>query len=150
MKVFIASDHGGYELKNSLVKNLIENGYDTTDLGPENFDPEDDFPDITQTLCASVTGSLGSCGILLCRNGVGVSIAANKFKKIRCALSFNVKHAQSAKTDDNANVLALPTDYITKSDALNIVLAFLTTPFSNDERFIRRILKVEAFENGTH
>lgn len=150
MKVFIASDHGGYELKNTLVKNLVEKGYDTTDLGPENFDPEDDFPDITRTLCASVADSVGSLGVLLCRNGVGVSIAANKFKKIRCALSFNAKHAQSAKTDDNANVLALPADYLTKSDALNIVLAFLTTPFSNDGRFIRRIVKVEALENGTH
>ncbi len=86
--------------------------------------------------------------IVICKNGVGVSVLANKMEGVRCALSFNPEHAKSARQDDDANFLALPADYITKEAALQTALAFLETPFSNEERHTRRLKKLEEIALG--
>ena len=82
----------------------------------------------------------------MCKNGVGVSMLANKFKGVRAALCFNKNQAKSAKTDDNANVIALPTDFLTEKEITEIVQVFITTPFSNLERHARRLEKISSIE----
>lgn len=140
--VYIASDHGGFELKNFLGDELKARGYKVEDLGPTTYNPSDDYPDYAKKVAGAVSSAQDSVtGISICRNGVGVSVVANKFKGIRCALSWNPEHAKSARNDDNANVLALPADYISKEVALETALAFLETPFSNEERHVRRLHK---------
>jgi ribose 5-phosphate isomerase B len=140
--IYIASDHGGFELKNYLVGELIARGYTVNNLGPETYNPEDDYPDYVKKVTEAVSKSeKNGSGILICRNGVGVSVLANKFAAIRCALSWSPEHARSARNDDDANVLALPADYITKETALQTSLAFLETPFSAEERYVRRLNK---------
>ncbi len=140
--VYVASDHGGFELKNYLTKELTAKGFNVEDLGFKTYDPEDDYPDLTLKLSLATHESTIPT-IVICRNGVGVSILANRIKGVRCALSFNPDHAKSARRDDDANFLALPADYITKETALETALAFLETPFSNEERHIRRIGKID-------
>ncbi|MBU1132999.1 MAG: RpiB/LacA/LacB family sugar-phosphate isomerase [Patescibacteria group bacterium] len=136
--IYITSDHGGFELKKYIVENIPE----LTDLGPSEFDPEDDYPDFVPPLVDKVLEDKENMGIVICRNGVGVSMAANKFKGIRAALSFNIKHAESSRKDDNSNVLALPSDYISHEEAIEIVKTWLNAPFSNKERHVRRVAKV--------
>jgi len=107
-KVLIASDHAGFELKKFLVQALTTAGYQTYDLGPFNYNEDDDYPLFVKTTVAKFfTDPTNTTGILICRNGVGVCAIANKYKGVRCALSWNPVHAESAKNDDNANFLAL-------------------------------------------
>ena len=140
--IYIASDHAGFELKNFLVDELKTRGYSIYDLGPKIYDPNDDYPNYAKKVVKAISKPQDiTVGIVVCRNGVGVSVVANKFKGVRCALSWSPEHAKSARNDDNANVLALPADYITKETALQVSLTFLETPFSNEERHIRRLTK---------
>jgi ribose 5-phosphate isomerase B len=148
MTVYIVSDHGGFELKNFLVDELMKRSYNVEDLGPKTYNPDDDYPDYAIKVAEAVPGTQhDDLGIIICRNGVGVSIVANKFKGVRCSLSWTSKHAKSARNDDDANVLALPADYIDKETALQISLAFLETPFSNEERHVRRLNKYDHTGN---
>jgi len=140
--VYIASDHGGFELKNYLMEKLVAKGFKVEDLGFKTYDPKDDYPDLLVGLSLATRESINPT-IVICRNGVGVSVLANKIDGVRCALSFNPEHARSARQDDDANFLALPADYITKEVALETALAFLETPFSNEERHVRRLEKLE-------
>jgi len=169
--VYIASDHGGFELKNYLMEKLVAKGFKVEDLGFKTYDPKDDYPDLMVGLslaCNPRRRELSSTEadnipqppildqeyqkqgpkstiptIIICKNGVGVSVLANKIDGVRCALSFNPEHARSARRDDDINFLALPADYITKEVALETALAFLETPFSNEERHVRRLEKLE-------
>lgn len=143
--VFIASDHGGFDLKTYLVDKLTAKGYKVTDLGFKNYDANDDYPDLlTELSLASRKSAIST--IVICRNGVGVSVLANKITGVRCALSFSPEHAKSARQDDDANFLALPADYITKEIALQTALTFLETPFSTEERHVRRLKKLEEIK----
>lgn len=146
MKVYLSSDHGGFELKNELTTYLQQLGYEIEDFGPQQLQPQDDFPLYTTPLAQRVAVEPNSKGIIICRNGVGVAIAANKIKGIRCALSWDPKHAASTRSDDNTNVLALPADYITDEEAKQIAKVWLSTPFSSEERFARRIKEIEELE----
>lgn len=144
--IYLSADHGGYELKKVLITYLLNKDLPVEDMGPFEYKPEDDYPDYVIPLAKKVGESAENCGILICRNGVGVSMLANKFKGIRCALSWKPDHAKSSRTDDNTNVLALPADYITQAQALDIVEAWLTTPFSNEERHKARLKKIMEVE----
>lgn len=142
MKIFIASDHNGFKLKNSMKEHLLNEGFDVEDLGPYEFDPSDDYPDYAVPAAKKVGETAGSAGILICKNGVGVSVAANKLAGIRAALTWNPEHAESSREDDDSNVLALPSGYIDERTALEIADAWLNTEFSGAERHIRRLKKV--------
>lgn len=145
--IYFASDHGGFELKNKLITFLQSENLEIKDFGPKSFEKGDDYPDYVIPVMKELQQNSNDVAIILCRNGVGVSILANKFKNIRCALCFNPKQAQKAKTDDNANVLALPTDYISETEAKQIVSAWLSAEFSNEKRHIRRLNKVAQILN---
>ncbi len=145
MKVYISSDHGGFNYKQILITYLKELGYDVVDLGPDKLDPADDYPQFAKALALAVIKE-DVKGILVCRNGVGVSVVANKFPGIRCALCFNTKHATSTRNDDNANVLSLPADYISLEEAKDISKTFLETPFGPHDRYQRRFDEIKQIE----
>ncbi|MFZ2664385.1 MAG: RpiB/LacA/LacB family sugar-phosphate isomerase [Patescibacteria group bacterium] len=145
--IYISSDHRGLDLKNYLFNDLLSKGFEITDLGPKTIDPSDDYPDYASIVAKRVQKDDVGKGILICANGVGVSITANKFNGIRATLSWTPQHAESSRRDDNSNILALPSDYISKEQALETTLAWLNTPFSNEERYQRRINKIRNIEN---
>jgi RpiB/LacA/LacB family sugar-phosphate isomerase len=139
--IYLTSDHGGFLLKREISNYLHEKHLDFIDLGPDEYDPDDDYTAFTLRMIEKMRTEDGVKGIILCRNGVGVSMLANKFKGIRAALSFSSKHAASSRNDDDSNVLAIPADFVTKTIAIETVEAWLDTPFSGAERHTRRIRK---------
>jgi ribose 5-phosphate isomerase B len=143
--IYIASDHGGYNLKTEFVKYFSDNGIQFEDVGPYELVQDDDYVDYVLPLVQRVRADENAKGILLCRNGVGVSMLANKFKGVRATLSDKPVHAKSSRNDDNTNVLAIPSDYVDSATALEILKTWLTTEFSNDERHVRRLYKVAQY-----
>lgn len=147
MTIYIAADHNGYEMKNELVTWLKEEGHEVTDLGPNQLDEADDYPDYGISVAKAVAKSPDQHrGILLCGSGVGMDIVANKVAGIRAALIHDKAIAAAARRDDNVNVLALGADYINLEQAKEVVTAWLTTPFAAEERFIRRLTKIAKIE----
>ncbi|OGY32907.1 MAG: hypothetical protein A3A57_00430 [Candidatus Woykebacteria bacterium RIFCSPLOWO2_01_FULL_41_12] len=146
MMIYIASDHGGFKLKEKIEEHLHSKGLQVQDLGPDRLDPTDDFPDFAVPVAKKVAENQGSLGVLLCRNGVGVEVAANKINGVRAALSWDPRHAASSRHDDNSNVLALPADYLDEKKAVEVLDAWLSTPYSKEARFERRIKKIEEEE----
>ncbi len=143
--VYIGADHRGYEIKEEIKKFLENKGIKFTDVGGSSAEVEDDYPDYAEKVAHGVAEDLEvSKGILLCGSGVGVCIAANKYKGIRAALAWNISVAQQSRSDDNANVLCLPADLLSAEEAFDIVDAFLQTPFSEDGRHVRRVNKINA------
>lgn len=140
--IYISSDHRGFELKKYLIRHLQERGESTEDVGPLSYNPSDDYPDFVAKLVEKMSEYPDSRGVVICKNGVGVSIAANRHPKIRAALSWNKEHAISSRSDDNSNVLALPSSFISQEEAVTILDSWLDTPFAGEERHARRITKL--------
>ena len=144
MKIAIATDHNGVNEKKEIIKYLEEKGIEILDLSTDNT-PTDDYPDFALRVAKSVINNECNFGILLCGTGIGMSIAANKVKGIRCAHVSSIEEAYHTRVDNDANIIAL--SY--KNDLSNIlemVDKFINTPFSNEERHIRRINKIKEFE----
>ncbi len=148
MKIYIASDHGGYELKKKLVNYLQEKGYTIEDMGNKKEDPQDDYPDFILPLAEKVAKEMGATGIILGRSGNGEAIAANKVKGIRAAVCLNVKMAKMAREHNDANILSLGADYVDLKTAKAIVDTFLETFFSKEEKHKRRVNKITSYESA--
>jgi len=146
MKVFIGADHRGYNLKEFLKKKLKKNNYEFEDCGNLVYDPGDDYSDFAFRVGESVKENSGSLGILICGSGAGVCFAVNKIKGIRGALAMNPEMAKTIKADDDINVLCLASDFIEENLAWETVKTFLETKFKNEEKYLRRIKKVEDYE----
>jgi ribose 5-phosphate isomerase B len=146
MRVHIGSDHAGFELKAHLLAHLESTGYDVVDHGPVEFDPVDDYPPYVMRAAAAVVGDAGSLGIVIGGSGNGEQIAANKVKGVRAALAWNLSTATLAREHNDANVVAVGGRQHTVEEATELIEAFLAEPFSNDERHIRRIGKIAAYE----
>ena len=145
MKIVIGCDHGALALKEEVKKVLAELKAEVNDVG--TFTEESvDYPDIAEKVCAEVTSGRAERGIVLCGTGIGISIAANKIKGIRCALCNDVYSAQKASEHNNANVLAMGGRVLGFGPAGEIVKAFLATPFAGG-RHERRVNKIMALEN---
>ena len=147
MKIAIATDHNGVEQKKIIIDQLTSKGYEVIDKSPIN-NPEDDYPDFAFSVAKAVVNKECDYGILMCGTGIGMSIAANKVKGIRCAHVSNVDEARHTREDNNANMLAL--SY--KNDInliLSIIDTFLQTEFLNAERHVRRLAKISLYEE-TH
>ncbi len=145
MKIFIASDHAGFELKRFLIERLSVAGYDIKDMGPKSYDPEDDYPDFIGPLAREVSCNPSMIkGIVIGGSGQGESIAANKFYGIRSVVYYggNIDIVSLAREHNDSNVLALGSRFLSPDDALRAVNIWLTTPFSGDERHRRRIQKL--------
>lgn len=146
MKLTIGSDHGAVELKETVKAVLAEYpDIEVNDVG--TFGTESvDYPDIAQKVCAEIVEGRSERGIVLCGTGIGISIAANKIKGIRCALCNDVFSAKKSREHNDANVLAMGGRVLGFGPAEEITRAWLETPFSNDERHLRRIGKITALD----
>lgn len=143
MKIYIGADHQGAKLAKTLLEELKEQGYAVEYSKVENSET-DDYPDFAFDVCESVIKEKDSFGILLCGNGIGISIAANKVKGIRCARVLNEEDAHHAKNHNGANVIAF--GGVSKEIALKLIKIFLETPNPSEERHIRRIQKIINYE----
>ena len=146
MKIAIASDHGGFEYKEQLIPYLTSLGYEVTDMGCYSTDSID-YSDYAFPLAEAVSDGTVERGIVICGTGIGVSICANKVKNVRCALCTDPLMAKLTREHNDSNVLALGGRIIGIELAKEIAATWLKTPFSNDERHIRRIEKISAYEN---
>ena len=146
MKIAIACDHGALELKNELIPYLSAQGHDVEDFGTYT-NASCDYPDYAAAAARAVANGECDRGIVLCTTGIGVSIAANKIKGIRCALLSDLKSARLTREHNDTNMMALGAGIVEHDLALQIVDTWLTTEFSNAERHSRRIEKLMALEN---
>lgn len=144
MKVVIGSDHGGFELKEVLKKHLEEKGIDVADVGTYDTNSVD-YPDIAKKACEKVVSSECSWGVLVCGTGIGISMAANKVKGIRCALVSNEYSAEMTKRHNNANMLAFGGRVTGPDLAKNILDAYMKAEFEGG-RHQNRIDKISAIE----
>ena len=146
MKITIGSDHGAVELKDAVKKVLQELNCEVNDIGTFGSEAVD-YPDIAEKVCSEVLSGKAERGIVLCGTGIGISIAANKIKGIRCALCNDVFSAKMSREHNNANVLAMGGRVLGFGVAGEIVRAWIETDFSGDERHLRRIGKITALED---
>ena len=146
MKIYIAADHKGVELKEEIIKYLTTNGILVQDIGLTNYEL-DDYPDFAFAVCEKVIKDSDSLGILICGNGIGMSIAANKVKGIIAARAVTVDDAFKAKNHNGANVLALSSE-VDLATTKEIIDTFLITKAADDVRFKRRIEKIAKYESS--
>ena len=143
--IALGCDHGGYELKQEIIKYLEEHGLSYKDYGTFSTD-SCDYPDYARAVAESVLNKECDRGILICGTGIGISIAANRFPGIRAANCTDCFMAEATRQHNDANILALGARVVGPGLALKIVDSFLNTEFSNDPRHIRRIEKIEIRE----
>lgn len=144
MKIGIVSDHRGYELKQDIINELKE--YEIIDYGTYSNESVD-YPDYAFKLGQKINENEVEKGIAICGSGIGISIACNKVKNIRCAKVSNKEEACYTRNDNDANVVAISAK-TEKETAFEIVRTFMSTPFSNEERHQRRIDKIKAYEEN--
>lgn len=144
--IAIACDHAALHLKNEIIAHLKKNGYEVTDFGISR-EGAVDYPDYALPVAEAVASGRADKGILICGTGIGMCIAANKVKGIRCALCSDTFSARATREHNDANVLAFGERVVGAGLALDIVDVFLTTPFSGASRHVNRIGKITAIEN---
>lgn len=145
--IYIGADHGGFSLKKHLKQYLTRKGYEVNDEGNTKLEPLDDYVDFAVKVAENIKKNPETDrGILICRNGVGVCIAANKIAKIRCGLGFNPEMVKYSSLHDNINILSLPADYVSEKEAEEMVEAYLTTDFSREVKYQRRLDKISDLE----
>jgi len=146
LKIALAADHGGFELKNNILSLLKEKEYDVLDLGNKKYDPSDDYPDFAILLAKAVASSQVNRGILICGSGVGACITANKIKGVRASVCHDVYSAHQGVEHDDMNILCLGARIIGNKLAEDLVFAFINAKFQEKERYIRRLEKVKNLE----
>jgi ribose 5-phosphate isomerase B len=147
MKFVIASDHAGVTYKTMLLKEIREKGFEITDLGTADENAADDYPDHAADVANAILVKMADRGIIICGSGVGVSVAANKFKGIRAGVCHDTYSAHQCVEHDDANVLCLGERIIGTELASEIVFAFINAKFSHEERHQRRLDKIAEIEN---
>src|SRR3972149_7826681 len=146
MKIFLGADHAGFKIKESIKKILSEAGYNINDQGNIILDSNDDYPDYSLAVSKKVIDEEDSRGIIICGSGQGACIAANKMKGIRGAVISNIEEAIKSREHNDSNILCLSGWYLHEDEALAIIQKWLETPFSNEERHIRRLKKISDIE----
>lgn len=166
MKVYLATDHAGFELKNKVGEFLKKEGFEVEDCGPETYDKDDDYPDFISKAAQKVSDNPSDFGIVFGGSGQGEAIVANKFKNVRCALFYGpiippIGTDITGKTSDdpyemlrltrehnNSNILSIGVRFMTADDAMNAIKLFLTSKYSGEERHARRIEKIKKLEES--
>jgi ribose 5-phosphate isomerase B len=149
MKLFISSDHAGYELKNHLVTYLKEKGIEVADLGPAELNPTDDYPDLISLVGKEISANRpDELGIVIGYSGQGEALVANKYQNVRAGVYYGgpIEIVKLLREHNNANVLSLSGHFLTKEQAQEAVDTFITTQFTNEERHVRRIDKISQLE----
>jgi ribose 5-phosphate isomerase B len=147
MKIHIGSDHAGLEFKAKIIAHLKNNGHEVTDHGPHQYDALDDYPVFCIPTAIATAKDPTSIGIVLGGSGNGEQMAANKVKGVRAALVWSIETAKLAREHNNANVISLGGRMHDEAFYLQLVDTFLATPFTNDERHVRRINQISNYEN---
>ncbi len=145
MKVYIASDHAGWKLKES-IKKYFSKKIELIDLGPGKYEKTDDYPNYGKKVAEKISKNPKERGILICGTGQGMCIVANKFKEVYAALAFDIKSARLSKEHDKANVLCLPGRFLKEKEAIKIINKWLNTEPSKEKRHSRRIKKIKKIE----
>lgn len=149
-QVFLGADHGGFELKETLKRYLEHNSYVVIDCGAQTLDSEDDYPQfafaVAEGVCEARAAGQSACGFLLCRSSGGMTIAANKVPGIRAVSVDSIDSARHARAHNDAHIASIAGDWIAPEELVSLVEAFLKTPFAGDERHLRRIEQITAFE----
>ncbi len=166
MKVYLATDHAGFEIKNKVAELLKKEGYDVEDCGPETYDKDDDYPDFISRAAKKVSENPDDFGIVFGGSGQGEAIVANKFDSVRCALFYGpvippIATDITGKTSDdpyemlrltrehnNSNMLSIGVRFMTEEDILNAIKLFLSSKYSGEERHARRIDKIKKLEES--
>lgn len=146
MRVYLASDHAGFELKKFLLSRLTKSGYDVVDVGAHRFDADDDYPAFCLEAGRRVVADSGSLGVVIGGSGNGEQIAANKVAGVRAALAWNTDTAQLAREHNDANVISIGARMHDEATAAQLVELFLSTEFSGAARHARRIAQLAAYE----
>lgn len=147
MRVYLASDHAGFELKTRLYDHLTSLGFDVVDVGAAAYDAQDDYPPFCIEAARRTVADEGSLGVVIGGSGNGEQISANKVRGCRAALAWNVDTAQLARQHNDAQVVGIGARQHTEAEAFAIVEAFLRTPFSGEERHARRIRLLDEWES---
>ena len=148
MRIYLGSDHAGYDLKNHLVTWLTAAGHEAVDCGPHTFDAQDDYPPYVMLAASKTAGDPDALGIVIGGSGNGEAIAANKIPGIRAALAWSEETARLGREHNNAHVISIGARMHTEDDATRFVEVFVSTPFSNEERHVRRIEMMSDYEKS--
>lgn len=143
MKIYLATDHAGFNLKEEVKKYLLSLSYSVEDCGAFAFDKNDDYPEIIAKAAKAVSKDKTAMAIVFGKSGAGEEIVANKFGNVRAILGFSRENVRLSREHNNANVLSLGSEFISFEKAKELILIFLKTPFSNDPRHKRRIEEIE-------
>ncbi len=153
MKIYIGTDHAGFELKEELKKFLKDLGCEVEDKGAYEFNREDDYPDfilpVVKAVAEDIARDLDSRGIVIGGSGQGEAIVANKVKNIRAAVVYDEYSAKMSREHNDANIVSLGTRTLSADKAKKLVKLWLETPFSNEERHKRRIEKIKTIEKDS-
>lgn len=147
MRIHLATDHAGLDFKDALTAHLTDLGHEVVDHGAYEYDAQDDYPAFCIAAAQAVASDPDSLGVVFGGSGNGEQMAANKVKGIRAALCWSIATAQLAREHNNANVCSIGARQHSQEEAFAIIDAFLATPFTNEERHIRRINQIAEFEN---
>lgn len=147
VRVYLGSDHAGFELKVFLVTHLSSLGHDVVDVGPDGFDPDDDYPPFCIETARRVVADPGSLGVVIGGSGNGEQISANKVPGCRAALAWSSETARLAREHNDVQVAGIGARMHSPAQAAEIVETFLATPFSGGERHSRRISQISDFES---
>jgi ribose 5-phosphate isomerase B len=149
MKVYLATDHAGFELKNKVKETLEKEGYEVEDCGAFEFNKDDDYPDFISKAAEKISQNQSDKAIIFGGSGQGEAMVANKFKGVRAAVYYgNMDIASLAREHNDANILSLGASFLTEDEAFEAVKLFLETPFTEEERHVRRIKKISDLENS--
>jgi ribose 5-phosphate isomerase B len=141
-QVYVGADHAGFELKQKLVTELRRLGYEPVDVGPATLDPSDDFPDYAKPVAQAVSTGKASRGVLTCGTGLGMSYVANRYPHVRAAVVWSPEIAELSRKHNDANVLVLPSRFMSDDESLAILRRWLSTPFEGG-RHQRRVEKID-------
>ena len=148
MKVYLGSDHRGYELKEKIFQLLIDKEYDVEDMGAYEYEEGDDYTKYAEKVASIVGENKETFGILLCGSGVGVDVVANKFDGVRASIAKTNDQVRAGRNDDDMNVLVIAADYTDEDDANNMIETFLKTPFSGKKRYKNRLEEIRRIEEN--
>ena len=148
MRVYLGSDHAGFELKARLAEWLKQAGHEPVDCGPASYRPDDDYPVYVMRAATRAVGDPGSLGIVIGGSGNGEQIASNKVRGVRAAIAWTEETARLARQHNNANVLSLGAREYPIEDAVGFARVFVETPFSGDPRHVRRLDMIAAYEES--
>jgi len=141
-QIYVGADHAGFELKQKLVDELKRLGYEPVDVGPKTLDPGDDFPDYARPVAEAVSKGVVSRGVLTCGTGLGMGYVANRYPHVRAAVVWSPEIAELSRKHNDANVLVLPSRFVSEQEGLDILHKWLETKFEGG-RHQRRVEKID-------